>query len=96
MKKIANLVGFIFFLSYSVLSQIPSAPGVTGNAENLSRETSDASQEFFTRVSPDGKFLLYNALETTYSLNLTNAKLRKTKHISRIWLYVFEKTKHIS
>jgi TolB protein len=56
-------------------SQIPAVPGVTGNAENLTRETSDASQEFFARVSPDGKYLLYNALETNYSLGLTNGKL---------------------
>lgn len=75
MKKITTTVVFIAFLIHSLIAQIPAVPGVTGNAENLTRETSDPSQEFFARVSPDGKFLLYNALETTYSLTLTNASL---------------------
>ncbi|MBC7570330.1 MAG: PD40 domain-containing protein [Spirosoma sp.] len=68
-------VATLCFVSSQLLAQIPSVPGVTGNAENLTRETSDASQEFFARVSPDGKFLLYNALETSYSLGLSNGQL---------------------
>ncbi len=65
----------LFALSTKLVAQkIPSVPGITGNAENLTRETSDPTQEFFARVSPDGKYLLYNALEISYSLNLTNGK----------------------
>ena len=69
------LVAALITVSSHLMAQIPSVPGITGNAENLTRETSDASQEFFARVSPDGKFLLYNALEVSYSLGLTNAGL---------------------
>jgi len=69
------LIATLLFISSRIMAQIPSVPGITGNAENLTRETSDASQEFFARVSPDGKFLLYNALEVSYSLGLTNAGL---------------------
>jgi len=74
LKKKTLLVVLITVSSH-VMAQIPSTPGITGNAENLTRETSDASQEFFARVSPDGKYLLYNALEVSYSLGLTNAGL---------------------
>lgn len=45
----------------------PTAPGVTGSAEGLVRETNDPGQEAYPKVSPDGKSLLYNALETTSS-----------------------------
>lgn len=74
MKKILiiNTLIALFIVSPNIFSQIPAVPGVTGNAENLTRETSESSQEFFARVSPDGKSLLYNALETSYSLGLTN------------------------
>jgi TolB protein len=72
-------------LSITLLAQIPTVPGTTGNAENLTRETSDPTQEFFARVSPDGHFLLYNALEISYSLSLTNGKLeQKTNKKLRI------------
>ena len=69
------LVVTLISISNSLFAQIPSVPGITGNAENLTRETSDPTQEFWPRVSPDGKFLLYNALETSYSLSLTNGNI---------------------
>jgi len=79
------LIVTLFMLSARLMAQIPSVPGVTGNAENLTRETSDASQEFFARVSPDGKFLLYNAIDASYSLSLTNGQLEmKTNKNYRI------------
>lgn len=72
-------------LSRTIVAQVPTAPGTTGNAENLTRETSDPTQELFARVSPDGKFLLYNALEVSYSLSLSNGKLdQKTNKKYRI------------
>lgn len=78
MKKILLINSIIIFLLFSqaILAQIPAVPGVTGNAENLTRETSESSQEFFARVSPDGKSLLYNALEVSYSLGLTNNEIQ--------------------
>lgn len=45
----------------------PSAPSATGNAENLTRETNEPSNEFYPRVSSDGKYLFYNAVESTKS-----------------------------
>ena len=79
------LVVTLFSMSGHLMAQIPSVPGVTGNAENLTRETSDASQEFFARVSPDGKFLLYNAIDVSYSLGLTNGRIEvKTNKNYRI------------
>ncbi|MEA5461063.1 DUF5050 domain-containing protein [Arcicella sp. LKC2W] len=79
------LVIILFIFSNKIVAQIPTAPGTTGNAENLTRETSDPTQEFYARVSPDGKFLLYNALEISYSLTLTNGKLeQKTNKKYRI------------
>jgi len=53
----------------------PSAPSATGNAENLTRETNEPSNEFYPRVSVDGKYLFYNAIETNTSgggLNIDN------------------------
>lgn len=53
----------------------PSAPSATGNAENLTRETSEPSNEFYPRVSSDGKYLYYNAIETNTTgggLNIDN------------------------
>jgi TolB protein len=43
---------------------LPTAPGTTSNAENLTRETNESSQEFYPKVSPDGRYLLYFAAET--------------------------------
>lgn len=43
----------------------PSAPTTTGNAESLIRETNEPSDEFYPRISPDGKFIYYNVIETT-------------------------------
>lgn len=79
------LVVTLFSISSHLMAQVPSVPGITGNAENLTRETSDASQEFFARVSPDGKFLLYNAIDVSYSLGLTNGRIEvKTNKNYRI------------
>jgi TolB protein len=86
MKSIKySLLLLSLLLTNYIFAQIPTAPGTTGNAESLTRETSDPTQEFFVRVSPDGKNLLYNAIEITYSLNLTNGKLeQKTNKKYRI------------
>lgn len=87
MKKLCFILLFkgVMLACLSVSAQIPSVPGTTGNAENLTRETSDPTQELFPRISPDGKFLLYNALEISYSLNITNGKLeQKTNKKMRI------------
>lgn len=82
--KLTLLATLLLLASYT-FAQIPTAPGTTGNAENLTRETSDPTQEFFVRVSPDGKNLLYNAIEITYSMSLTNGKLeQKTNKKYRI------------
>lgn len=43
----------------------PTAPGTTSNAENLTRETNDPSQEYYPRISPDGKYMLYYAVESS-------------------------------
>ncbi|MCF0074992.1 DUF5050 domain-containing protein [Dyadobacter sp. CY261] len=75
MKKFLFIASMMSVVCFSAMAQIPAVPGVTGNAENLARETSDPTQEFFARVSPDGKYLLYNALETKYSIDLTNGAL---------------------
>lgn len=48
-------------------AQFPSAPGTTGNAENLTRETAEPSDEFYPRVSTDGRYLFYNVIESTTS-----------------------------
>lgn len=42
---------------------LPEAPGTTSNAESLIRETNDAGNEYYPRVSPDGKYLLYSLEE---------------------------------
>jgi TolB protein len=87
MRKIIISIGFLALtgLFHVVKAQIPMAPGTTGNAENLTRETSDPTQEFFARVSPDGKYLLYNAIEISYSLSLTNGRLeQKTNRKIRV------------
>ena len=59
---------------------LASAPSTTSNAENLIRETNDPSQEFYPSISPDGRFLLYNAIETTTttSFNLNSGLAQKT------------------
>ena len=53
----------------------PNAPSTTSNAESLVRETNDPSQEYYPSVSPDGKFLLYNAIETSSSVSFSNGSL---------------------
>ena len=46
---------FLTFLSFSCATTpkktFTSAPGVTGNAENLTRETNDPSQEYYPSIS---------------------------------------------
>ena len=49
--------------------EIPAAPGTTGNAQNLTRETNEPGSEFYPRVSPDGKYLLYTSVEKENSTN---------------------------
>ncbi|KAB7731453.1 DUF5050 domain-containing protein [Rudanella paleaurantiibacter] len=75
-------------ISYAQKSSFPSSPEATGSAEGLTRETSDPGQEDYPKVSPDGKWLLYNSLETTSYLVLqpswkldvkTNRKLQIVK-----------------
>ena len=58
----------------------------TGNADGLVRETVDAGQEFYPRISPDGKFLLYNGLEKTtyFTLSETGTLTTKTDKKLRI------------
>lgn len=51
----------------------------TGNAEGLTRETVDAGQEFYPRISPDGKLLLYNGLEKTTYITLSETGVLTTK-----------------
>lgn len=48
----------------SPILSLPTAPSTTSNAESLTRETNEPSQEFYPRVSPDGKYLLYFTAET--------------------------------
>jgi TolB protein len=87
MKKNIQLlrITLLCLVSYAGIAQIPTAPGTTGNADNLTRETSEPTQELFARVSPDGKYLLYNALEISYSLSLTNGRIdQKTNKKYRI------------
>ena len=80
-KTIYSISAIILIFLYSCTSQnttskkdiaLPNAPGTTSNAESLIRETNDAGNEFYPRVSPDGKFLLYSLQENT-----TNSKVIK-------------------
>lgn len=48
-------------------ASFPSAPGTTGNAESLTRETSDPSDEFYPRISADGRYMYYNVIEFSKS-----------------------------
>lgn len=84
MKKssilICTIVGASLFYSCATKPKapavvFPSAPSATGNAENLTRETSEPSDEFYPRVSNDGKYLFYNVIESTTTggkLNFNN------------------------
>jgi TolB protein len=64
---ILGIAGFILngCASSNTGKALPSVPGTTSNAESLVRETSDPSIERYPSVSPDGRFLLYNAIEDT-------------------------------
>ncbi|TDB69165.1 TolB family protein [Arundinibacter roseus] len=73
MKSLPKLLSGFFLLSTVVIEgcktaapilTLPTAPGTTSNAESLTRETNEPSQEFYPKVSPDGKYLLYFAAET--------------------------------
>jgi TolB protein len=91
-SKCCAILLCLFFTHVSVTNaqkkdknQKATAPAITGNAESLTRETSEPTQEFFPRVSPDGKYLVYNAIDVSYSMNLTNGKLeQKTNKNYRI------------
>lgn len=48
-------------------ASFPTAPGTTGNAESLTRETADPSDEFYPRISADGRYMYYNVIESTTS-----------------------------
>jgi len=48
------------------------APGTTGNAESLTRETSEPSDEFYPRISSDGRYMFYNVIETTRKMDWSN------------------------
>jgi TolB protein len=47
------------------VARVIMAPGTTGNAESLTRETSEPSDEFYPRISADGRYLFYNVVEST-------------------------------
>jgi TolB protein len=76
MLKMKKFIAFITLctLSTSLLyncaptqprKEFPSAPSATGNAENLIRETNEPSNEFYPRISADGKYIFYNVIEIT-------------------------------
>ncbi|MEZ0611617.1 TolB family protein [Fibrella sp. WM1] len=83
---------YTYSLLFSCLTTValaqkgPVAPSATGNAEGLIRETVDAGQEFYPRVSPDGKSLLYNSLEKTtyFTVSETGSLTTKTDKKFRI------------
>ncbi|RFS15053.1 DPP IV N-terminal domain-containing protein [Emticicia sp. C21] len=54
-------------------SVFPSAPGTTGNAEGLTRETNEPANEFYARISNDGKYIYYNAVESTTTVSFLNS-----------------------
>ena len=68
MKQIIYIF-FSFLLLQSCITQspilsLPTAPSTTSNAESLTRETNETSHEFYPKVSPDGKYLLYFTAES--------------------------------
>jgi TolB protein len=87
-----NLVSFSIF-SFSLfllwastntaVPKLPELPDITSQATNLTRETSDPTDESYPRVSPDGKFLLYTATQKAISSfsNSSNVILRKENSI---------------
>lgn len=66
MKKIVLVLTVIVSgcVTQAPILQLPTAPSTTSNAESLTRETNEPSQEFYPRISPDGKYLLYFAAES--------------------------------
>ncbi|QIP12048.1 DUF5050 domain-containing protein [Spirosoma aureum] len=78
------ILGSFSGIVYAQKSSMVIAP--TGNAEGLIRETVDAGQEFYPRISPDGKLLLYNSLEKTtyFTLSETGNLMAKTDKKLRI------------
>lgn len=58
------LLGMLGCVTQSPVLNLPTAPSTTSNAESLTRETNEPSQEFYPKVSPDGKYLLYFTAET--------------------------------
>lgn len=81
---ICAILGLFAGTAQAQKSSMVLAP--TGNAEGLVRETVDAGQEFYPRVSPDGKSLLYNSLEKTtyFTLSETGTLTTKTDKKLRI------------
>jgi TolB protein len=64
--------------------ELPTAPSTTSNAESLTRETNDPTQEFYPKISPDGKHLLYYSTEsekinTTGSSNVFGSSATRLK-----------------
>lgn len=71
-KKYLTIAGISLFCFGCTVSKpvgLPEAPGTTSNAVNLTRETNDPAVETYPRVSPDGKYLLYQKLEGSSSLS---------------------------
>ena len=74
---ISAISGFILAScasSSNTSKSLPSVPGTTSNAESLVRETNDPSMELYPSISPDGKFLLYNAIEETKNTTTANGQ----------------------
>lgn len=67
-KYIPYLFLFLFLLScvttQPLILKLPNVPETTTNAQEIIRETNEPSQEFYPKISPDGKSLLYSAIET--------------------------------
>ena len=51
------------------MEQKDSAPGTTGNAQSLVRITSDPVPEFYPRISPDGKKLIFHIRDDNKKAN---------------------------
>jgi len=62
--KILSVAGISVMLaacgSTKVVTQSDAAPGTTGNAQSLVRITSDPVPEFYPRISPDGKRMVFH------------------------------------
>ncbi len=84
LPKFIFLIAFLSVNINFLMAQkkvFPTAPGTTGNAEGLTRETNGPSQEFYARVSNDGKYLFYNVIETTVTVtgSIFDPKIKTNK-----------------